>query len=238
MTIDMKSLAREGAKARLWQLETETNQLLQAFPDLRDGDRTRATSPDGTGRRRQMTAAERRSVSVRMKRYWAERRQKNGATKRPQSSEGFWQAQRHLRGGPSGDCCRAEETLGQAAERGQNQRWGCRQRIVAGGQVLSMNSTQLRWGRVLVGGFLAELIVFAIVFPVLYLFGQRAFLASILIASAVMPFIFAVWVSRGIESRFVLHGALVGLVAALIYIGLAWGQPQPLLRRSLTDSRS
>jgi hypothetical protein len=28
-----------------------------------------------------MTAAERRSVSVRMKRYWEERRQKNGASK-------------------------------------------------------------------------------------------------------------------------------------------------------------
>jgi len=62
-----------------------------------------------------------------------------------------------------------------------------------------MKSTQLRWGRILAGGFLAELTVFAIVFPVLYLFGQRAFLASILIASAVMPFIFAVWVGRGIE---------------------------------------
>jgi hypothetical protein len=81
----------------------------------------------------------------------------------------------------------------------------------------------------LLGGFLAELMVFAIVFPVLDLFGQRAFLASILIASAVMPFIFAVWVGRGIEARFVLHGALVGLVAALIYLGMAWGQPQPLL---------
>ena len=92
-----------------------------------------------------------------------------------------------------------------------------------------MKPTQLRWGRVLVGGFLAELLVFAVVFPVLYLFGQRAFLASILIASAVMPFIFAVWVGRRVESRFVLHGALVGLVAALIYIGLAWGRPQPLL---------
>ncbi len=92
-----------------------------------------------------------------------------------------------------------------------------------------MKSTQLRWGRVLVGGFLAELLVFAIVFPVLYLFGQRAFLAAILIASAAMPFIFAVWVGRRVESRFVLHGALVGLVAALIYLGLAWGQPQPLL---------
>ena len=91
----------------------------------------------------------------------------------------------------------------------------------------------------MVGGFLAELIVFAIVFSVLYLFGQQAFLASILIASAVMPFIFAVWVGRGIESRFVIHGALVGLVAALIYIGLAWGQPQPLLYqdRSRTQGR-
>ena len=87
----------------------------------------------------------------------------------------------------------------------------------------------IHWGRVVVGGFLAELMVFAIVFPVRYLFGQRAFLASILIASAVMPFIFALWVSKHIESRFVLHGGLVGVVAALIYLGLAWGQPEPLL---------
>jgi Na+(H+)/acetate symporter ActP len=92
-----------------------------------------------------------------------------------------------------------------------------------------MKPTQLRLGRVVVGGFLAEALVFAIVFPVLYLFGQRAFLASILIASAVMPFIFAIWVGRRIESGFVLHGGLVGLVAALIYMGLAWGQPQPRL---------
>ena len=91
------------------------------------------------------------------------------------------------------------------------------------------SSRQIRWGRVLVGGFLAELIVFAIVFPVQYLFGQQAFLASILVASAVMPFVFAVWVCRPIESRFVLHGALVGVVAALIYFGVAWGQPEPLL---------
>jgi hypothetical protein len=60
------------------------------------------------------------------------------------------------------------------------------------------------------------------------LFGQRAFLASILIASAVLPFLFALWVCRKVDSQFVLHGALVGLVAALIYVGLAWGQPEPL----------
>jgi hypothetical protein len=91
------------------------------------------------------------------------------------------------------------------------------------------NVARIRWGRVLVSGFLAELCVFAIVFPVRHVFGQQAFLVSILIASAAMPFAFALWVGRHIESRFILHGALVGLVAALIYLGLAWGQTQPLL---------
>ena len=81
----------------------------------------------------------------------------------------------------------------------------------------------------MIGGFLAELSVFAIVFPVQYAFGQQAFLASIVIASAAMPFVFALWVCKPIESRFVLHGALVGLVAALIYVGISWGQPEPLL---------
>jgi hypothetical protein len=91
------------------------------------------------------------------------------------------------------------------------------------------NSTKFHWGRAVLGGFLAELTVFAIVFPVLHFFGQRAFLASILIASAAMPFLFALWVCRRVESRFLLHGALVGIVAALFYLALAWNQPQPLL---------
>lgn len=91
------------------------------------------------------------------------------------------------------------------------------------------SSVQFHWGRAALGGFLAELCVFAIVFPVRSLFGPRAFLASILIASAAMPFLFALWVCRRVESLFVLHGALVGLVAFLIYMGLAWGQTQLLL---------
>jgi hypothetical protein len=81
----------------------------------------------------------------------------------------------------------------------------------------------------LLAGFLAELAVFAIVFPVQYFFGQQAFLTSIPIASALMPFVFAMWVGKRLESGFVLHGALVGLAAAAIYVGLSWGQPQSLL---------
>ena len=91
------------------------------------------------------------------------------------------------------------------------------------------SGSRLRLGRVVLGGVLAELAVFAIVFPALRFFGQQAFLASILVASFLMPFVFAVWVGRRIESRFVLHGALVGVVAALFYLAIAWGQPQPLL---------
>ena len=92
-----------------------------------------------------------------------------------------------------------------------------------------MGASQIHWGRAIVGGLLAELAVFAIVFPVRYLLGQQAFLASILIASGLMPFLLALWVGRSVESRFVLHGALVGIVAALFYLGLAWRQPQPPL---------
>jgi hypothetical protein len=90
---------------------------------------------------------------------------------------------------------------------------------------------KIHWVRVLLAGILAELAVFVIVFPTRHFFGQRAFLASILIASALLPFAFALWVGRHIESRFVLHGALVGVVAALFYLALAWGQAQPLLYR-------
>jgi len=87
----------------------------------------------------------------------------------------------------------------------------------------------LRWVRASIGGIGAELSLFAIVFPAHYLFGQRAFLASILIGSALMPFLFALWVGRAVESHFLLHGALVGIVAILFYLAVARGQPEPLL---------
>jgi len=87
----------------------------------------------------------------------------------------------------------------------------------------------LHWGRVMAGGIGAELAVFAIVFPVLHFFGQTAFLASILVSSAALPFLFALWVGRRVESHFVLHGLMVGVVAALMYVIVAWGQPEPFL---------
>jgi|SRR5580698_4118280 hypothetical protein len=87
----------------------------------------------------------------------------------------------------------------------------------------------IRWGRIALAGLLAEACVFAIVFPVLHFFGQRAFLVSILIASFAMPFLFTLWLCRGVSSHFVLQGTLVGVAAAILYLILNHGQPEPLL---------
>jgi hypothetical protein len=83
MQIDMKTLAREGAQARLAALTVEITALHRAFPGL-DGARGRQMSVTGDGHghrggRKRMSAAEKKAVSVRMKKYWAARR-KNGGT--------------------------------------------------------------------------------------------------------------------------------------------------------------
>jgi hypothetical protein len=94
---------------------------------------------------------------------------------------------------------------------------------------LRMNiSTRIHWIRVLVGGFLAEASVFAVVIPVFMISGQHALLYAAPLASLVMCFLFALWVGRRLESRFILHGALVGVVATLLYVGLTLARPEPL----------
>jgi len=78
--LDLKGLARRGAIARLAELQAESAAILKAFPDLRRAGV--AYTDDGTTilpgakrqRRRKMSAAQRKAVGIRMKRYWAQRR--------------------------------------------------------------------------------------------------------------------------------------------------------------------
>ena len=73
---DLKHLARLGAKARLEELRQEEAAIRRAFPDLFSKAAAATTSPSSRGRRRRsrMSAAARKAVSDRMKKYWAERR--------------------------------------------------------------------------------------------------------------------------------------------------------------------
>jgi hypothetical protein len=81
-------LAKRGAEAQLRDLMMEAKLLLKLFPDLRDSfdnkdelpisfimakDSGRVTRSSG-GRRRKMSAAARKAISLRMKKYWAGKR--------------------------------------------------------------------------------------------------------------------------------------------------------------------
>jgi putative membrane protein (TIGR04086 family) len=90
------------------------------------------------------------------------------------------------------------------------------------------HSAGIHWLRVLLGGFLAEVSVIAIVIPVLLLFGKQTVPYVALLGSLLACFLFALWVGRRLDSRFVLHGILVGVVATLIYVALTLGRPEPL----------
>jgi hypothetical protein len=86
---EMKRLARLGAQARLQELRREESAIRQTFPELfrggarrsaAGGDVADAGSPKRRRRRRsRMSPAERKAVSERMKKYWAERRKSKGA---------------------------------------------------------------------------------------------------------------------------------------------------------------
>ena len=78
----LRRLARLGAVARLEQLRREEDAIRAEFPELFGRGRRADTAapdaaPEGRGggrRRRKMSAAARKAVSERMRKYWADRR--------------------------------------------------------------------------------------------------------------------------------------------------------------------
>ena len=86
----------------------------------------------------------------------------------------------------------------------------------------------IHWVRVLIGGFLAEVSLFVIVIPIYMLAGQDVLLYVAPAGSLATCFVFAIWVGRRLESGFVLHGCLVGVVAMLLYVAVTRAQPEPV----------
>ena len=84
---DLRTWAVKGAEQRLLEIAEEARAIFQAFPELREQGRGFNLQPAGKavtkrskragstgGGRRPMSAADRKAVGVRMKKYWAERR--------------------------------------------------------------------------------------------------------------------------------------------------------------------
>ena len=79
----IRQLATEGAARALSQLRAEVIAIERTFPELAlpEGRRAlRQTVQQATQRGRTMSAAARKEVSARMKKYWAERRKAKART--------------------------------------------------------------------------------------------------------------------------------------------------------------
>ncbi len=90
-----------------------------------------------------------------------------------------------------------------------------------------MSGTRIHWGRILLGGVLAEVAVILAIVPLGLRLGDNFLHYTAPPGSFITCFLGALWVCRRIESHFILHGTLVGVVAALIYVALTRAQPEP-----------
>jgi hypothetical protein len=90
-SVDLREWAVKGAEQRLVEIADEARAIFQTFPELRKQGRgfdlgtpgrkgAKASAADAAPKRRRsrMSAAARKAVSARMKKYWAERRKQKG----------------------------------------------------------------------------------------------------------------------------------------------------------------
>jgi hypothetical protein len=82
---------------------------------------------------------------------------------------------------------------------------------------------KINWKRILVAATLAELVGIAIYFPGRHQYADPSsnFRHIFALCMIVSMFLAGLWVARKIESGFILHGALIGIAANVIYVVLA-----------------
>ena len=81
-----------------------------------------------------------------------------------------------------------------------------------------MANPSLRWGRIVLGGFLAEVLLILAVIPVYAIGGSQSVLTPVAVAGSFLAFVPVAWWLTRITPRPILHGALMGAAGAAIYI--------------------
>lgn len=89
------------------------------------------------------------------------------------------------------------------------------------------DNRKIHWGRILLSGLIAEGALILAIVPLGLRLGDKFLHYTAPPGSFIMCALAAFWACRRIESHFILHGTLVGVVAALIYVGLTRAQPEP-----------
>ncbi len=84
-----------------------------------------------------------------------------------------------------------------------------------------MATSTLRWGRIVLGGFLAELILIVAVIPMRLAGSGETSITILAVAGSYFVFLPVAWLLARQIARPILHGALMGAVAAIIYLALS-----------------
>ena len=92
---------------------------------------------------------------------------------------------------------------------------------------------KIQWLRVLLGGVLIEVVLIVVLIGGFALAGvdlakgiSTAVAVIIGVGCFVAAFLVVLWLGRGVQSRPVLHGFLMGVVATLLYCGMVAGSGQ------------
>jgi hypothetical protein len=82
----------------------------------------------------------------------------------------------------------------------------------------------MHWVRILLGAFLLEVILIVMTIPIFLIWGTGAVVWVAPPALFIVGYLVMYWLGRKMGPHFALNGALVGIVATLIYLGLVYGQ--------------
>jgi putative membrane protein (TIGR04086 family) len=87
---------------------------------------------------------------------------------------------------------------------------------------------RIQWLQVVLGGMAVEAGLFVIAIAFYFLpNGSAALLYVVPVACLGSTLVLGYWVARRAQGLFILHGTLVGIVAAFLYLALTWGRTLP-----------
>ena len=82
----------------------------------------------------------------------------------------------------------------------------------------------IRWMRVVLGALLLEIALFAVLVPISFV-NLTLFLTAVPIGVFAFGYLVTRWLLRNLSTGLLLHGALIGTVATVMYFGLVLAQP-------------
>ena len=82
----------------------------------------------------------------------------------------------------------------------------------------------IRWMRVILGALLLEVVLVVTLVPLSFV-NVPLFLTAVPIGAFVFGYLVSWWILRKVTSAPILHGALIGIAATAMYLGLVFAQP-------------